>query len=289
MQQKDIRNGYRKHAALSQFHRWFLIYENSLVPLATQLDLLAADIKLKSGLGEAKGHDDYANRMSQIPKTWRNAHFVKSFRVDVKSNGEAVINAGITYLNEGMKPGFTRSAELSYAVELGKGAPLLPKLQLVIINQNSEGTVPAFTSAYEENRLKSLLHYWLALIEDPVRNLDPFREILADGFLLNFTSGKITNFKDFEKWFRGPASAVAASTHVMSGFKNDDLVATFDFDWNGITPDGKDLTAKTRHTWTVTDDPKRRFAQIKQMDVEVIEPFAPQQGSPQTSWANETQ
>ncbi len=270
--QKDIRDGYRKHAALSQFHRWFLLYENNLVPLANQFDLLATNIKLKSGLGDAKGHDAYAQRITQIPKTWRNAHFVKSVRADVKQNGDAVINAGITYLNDGMKPGFTRSAEMSYAVELGKGEPLLPKLQSVIINQNSEGTVPEFIPAYEENRLKSLLHNWLALIEDPARNPGPFGEILAAGFVLNFTSGKIDNFEDFENWFRDPASSVAASTHDISGFKHDGLNASFELDWAAITPEGQTLTAKTRHSWTVTDDPKQRFARIKQIDVEVLKP-----------------
>ncbi len=275
MPPQDIRDGYRKHAALAQFYRWFQLYENNDIPLANQLAILSPTATVKSGLGEAKGHDAYSARIAQLPKAWKNAHVVRSVRVDIKSDGSSSLNAGIVYLNQGMKPGITRSAELSYAVNLGKGEPLLPTLQTITINQNSEGTVPAFTPAYDENRLKSLLHYWLALVEDPARNLDPFHEILAAGFVLNFTSGRIASTEEFETWFRGPASSVAASTHVVSDFKNDGFNASFDLDWAGNTHEGQNLTAKTRHTWKVIDDPKHRFAKIKKIDVEMLKPFTP--------------
>ena len=47
------------------------------------------------------------------------------------------------------------------------------------------------------------------------------------------------------------------------------------FDWNGILPNATEMTAKTKHTWIVIDDPTERFARIKTMDVEVLEPFKP--------------
>ena len=46
------------------------------------------------------------------------------------------------------------------------------------------------------------------------------------------------------------------------------------FDWQGIRPDGKRMTAKTAHTWIVTDDPTERFARVERIRVETIEPFA---------------
>ena len=48
-----------------------------------------------------------------------------------------------------------------------------------------------------------------------------------------------------------------------------------DFDWAGVMPDGTELIAKTRHQWTATNDVTERFARIKTMDVEVLEPFRP--------------
>jgi hypothetical protein len=280
MSQEQVRQGYLKHAALAQFYRWYQFYENSESSLENQIDILAPDISLKSGLGEGKGHDDYRARVKQIPASWKNAHHIHSTKVSVLPGGEIDLSAEITYLNDGMKPGVVRSAELTYTTRLKSGGALLPKFTSIAIAQNSETTAPAFKDAYPQNRLASLMHYWLALIEDPARNLEPFREILADRFVLNFSGGKITDFAGFEKWFRGPASAVAASTHVVSNVRQEAAGAnqykfSADFDWQGILPDGKEMIAKTRHSWLVADNPKERFARIKTIDVEVLAPFAP--------------
>jgi hypothetical protein len=35
---------------------------------------------------------------------------------------------------------------------------------------------------------------------------------------MQFSSGLITDFEAFEQWFRGPASAVLASTHEIGNF-----------------------------------------------------------------------
>jgi hypothetical protein len=56
----------------------------------------------------------------------------------------------------------------------------------------------------------------------------------------------------FEAWLRGPGSAVAASTHAISGFSFEPRAAdTYDpqadLAWHGLSPDGKPMAAKTRH------------------------------------------
>ena len=191
------------------------------------------------------------------------------------------MGVGITYLNEGMMEGGTvRSAELSYTTTLAPSDTVLPKFTGIQIDQNSEGTVEAFRDVYPENRLLSLVHYWLALIEDPARNPEPVREILADEFALNFSSGVIKDFEGFKIWLAGPGSQVEASTHELSNFSHEVLAdgnykMNVDFDWQGILPDGNEMVAKTRHTWTVTDNPADRFAKISNVDVEILEPFAP--------------
>jgi hypothetical protein len=221
------------------------IYENPETTIANQLDFLARDIKLKSGLGEGVGHDAYVQRIDQLPKTWKNAHFVRSSLVTLGVDGVISLEASLTYLNQGMKPdGSVRTAELTYATTLHPTDTVLPEF---------------------------------LLIEDPKRRLEPFREVLADSFELQFSSGPITDFRAFEQRFRGPASAVAASAHEIGNFSCERVDRTtyrvqVDFGWQGILPNDQRMVGKTRHRWTVVDDPKERFARIKTLVVDVLAP-----------------
>jgi ketosteroid isomerase-like protein len=277
----QIKNGYLEHGALAQYHRWYQVYERAEGGIDNALDILAEDVVVTSGLGVAKGHEQYAQRVSQLPQSWKNAHHVRDVQVSINDDGAMALTADITYLNAGLlEDGGIRTADLTYTMALAPTESVLPKFTEITIAQNSDGTSDKFVDAYAENRLRSLVHYWLALIEDPSRNPEPVREILADGFALNFSSGAITDFAGFEAWLAGPGSQVAASTHVISEFsvmENADGTygMTADFDWAGILPDGSELVAKTRHNWTVTNDVTERFARILTVDVEVLEPFRP--------------
>jgi len=281
MSVEEIENGFRVNAALAQFHRWFLLYEEPRYGIANQLDILADDIRVVSGLGEAQGHDAYAARVAQLPSTWQNAHRVNAATVTVAPDGTLSLIAEVTYLNAGMlEDGGIRMADLTYQATLAAAAGDLPKFTTIAIDQNADGQAEAFVPAYGENRMRSLAHYWFALIEDPARDPEPVREILSEEFSLNFSSGAITDFDGFKAWLAGPASSVVASTHKISAFaqeRSDDGTyrVTMTLDWNGILPDGTELAAKTGHTWHVIDDPTQRFARIKTMDVVVLEPFQP--------------
>lgn len=283
MPTEEIVNGYRVNAALTQLHRWYLLYEEPQTDLANQLDLLTSDINLKSGLGEAKGHEDYRARVAQIPTDWKNAHLVNSTEFSFSDTGQITLTAEVGYVNQGILPeGAVRTAELAYSTTLLPTDGVLPKFSRIEISQKSEGTAETFVSAYAENRMRSLVHYWMALIEDPRRDPEPVREILADDFQLNFSSGPITDFDGFKAWLAGTGSQVKASTHKISSFSQEQLEngtyrIAMTFDWNGILPNDTELAAKTGHTWIVTDDPADRFPEIKMMDVEIIEPFAPKQ------------
>lgn len=281
MTQDEIRRGFQEHAALAQYHRWYQFYERPEGGIANAIDILSEDVVVTSGLGTANGHDEYAARVTQLPDTWQNAHHVQSTEIAHGEDGAMTLTAQIIYQNQGMLPDeAVRQAELTYTVELVPGETILPLLSNVLIAQNSESTGEMFVDAYAENRMLSLVHYWLALIEDPSRNPEPVREILASDFSLNFSSGAITDFDGFKEWLAGPGSQVTASTHVISNFTvtettSNTYAVTVDFDWSGIVPDGSELVAKTRHSWIVENDPTERFARIKTVDVEVLEPFRP--------------
>ncbi len=276
-----FRIGYLQHAAMAQFHRWYQYYEQAQPVLANQLDILSPQVRVKSGLGEVRGHAAYSERVAQLPKDWKNAHFLKDARVDVDADGAMRLTAQITYLNQGMLPdGAVRSAELTYATQLRPVAgSVLPKFESIEIMQHSEGRTEQFRAAYADNRLLSLVHYWLALIEDPSRNPAPARDILATPFRLNFSTGAITDFATFEAWLAGPGSQVSASTHQISNFScaslgGDRYSLSADFEWEGLRPDGTAMVAKTRHHWTVLDNPAERFARIQTVDVQVLQPSA---------------
>lgn len=284
MTHEDIRQGYKAHAALAQFYRWFQYYERPQGGIENALDMLAQDVMVESGLGTAKGHEEYAARVSQLPDSWQNAHFVTVKDIAFSEDGSAVLTADVAYLNTGMlDDGAVRRADLAYSVSLTPGTPLLPLAASIVIAPKADGTEDLWRDAYPENRVKSLVHYYLAVIEDPGRDPEPMRELLETDFSLNFSSGAITDFDGFAAWLAGPASQVDASTHIMSNFSvgesNDALLtASFDFDWAGLLPDGTELVAKTRHTWTMTNDVKERFARIKSVNVEILEPFRPKGG-----------
>ncbi len=281
MSMEDIKIGYKKHAVLAQLHRWYLFYEESAYGVANQLDILDKDIFVKSSLGEAKGHAAYQEGVKNIPQSWKNAHHIKSTEISFDDVDNVNMTVEITYLNVGALPdGALRSAELSYATKLVPTESVLPKFTEIVISPSEAGTAEKFVSAYSHNRARSLVHYWLALIEDPARDPEPAKEILAEDFSLNFSSGAITEFDAFKQWLAGPASQVVASTHQISNFSvieqgNNHYQVKMDFDWNGILPNQTEMTAKTRHTWMVTDDARERFARIKSMDVEILEPFTP--------------
>lgn len=280
----EIENGYKRHAALAQLHRWYLLYEEPRYGIANQLDILDPAITVASGLGTANGHEEYAARVRQLPTEWRNAHDVTDTKVDIAEDGSIALTATVVYQNQGLLPdGAVRSADLTYTTELVPTDGVLPKFTSIAIEQNSEGRAETFVSEYGDNRMLALVHYWLALIEDPRRDAAPVREILADGFTLNFSSGAITDFAAFEAWLAGPGSAVRASTHGIERFSQERLDdgtyrVTMEFPWNGILRNEQQMLARTKHTWIVEDDPSKRFARIRRMDVEVLEPFRPKDG-----------
>ena len=276
MSTQDVYEGFIRHAAMAQLHRWVQFYEHSEAKLENQLDILDEAVFVKSDLGEATGHEAYAERLKALPGTWLNAHFVSNPNFVLIEDGTVQLSADVRYVNKGMlADGAVRGAELSYTMELSPTNDVLPKFTRIEIAQVSNCTLGTFSSAYEANRLASLLHYWLALIEDPRRNPEPVREILAEGFSLNFSSGGITEFDEFKEWLEGPGSQIPASTYTLSDLVHEDygnqtysLSAVLD--WRGILPDGREVGSKTRHDWIVEDDPSERFARIKTMDVAVV-------------------
>lgn len=272
----DIQNGHIRHAALAQLHRWYQFYESPNATLENQLDILSDTISLKSGLGEAVGHAAYCERLKDLPDTWLNAHFVNNSVFRISPDGMIHMDVDLHYLNQGMLPDqAVRAAELSYKTVLSPSDTVLPKFTSIEISEKKDGIFDSFVPAYPENRLASLAHYWLALLENPEHDSEPFREILADGFSLNFASGALTDFEEFKEWLAGPVSQIPESTYDLSDLAHeqlDDNIYRFtaSLDWRAVLADGRDVTSKTKHVWLIEDNPAERFARIKTMDASAI-------------------
>ena len=116
---QDIENGYKRHGALTQLHRWYLLYEEPRYGVENALDSLDPDVKVVSGLGEANGHEEYSARVQQLPAEWKNAHDVHDAKVEIAEDGSISLTANITYQNQGLLPdGAVRTADLTYRTSL---------------------------------------------------------------------------------------------------------------------------------------------------------------------------
>jgi len=281
--EQKITQGYRTNAVMAQYYRWYQVYERPAGGHANATDLLTNDVTVTSGLGKATGHQAYIDGISKFPETWSNAHHVQSVNVEHREDG-AQLKAHVLYQNLGMLPeDALRQSNLDYLISFENTDTLLPKISSVEIQQSADSPEPnkqAYQDAYTNNRARSLVHYWFAIIEDPTRDPIPVKEILADEFSLNFASGKVTDYEGFTQWLTGPASQVVASTHTIANFTttalcDDKITVEMDLDWLGILPNQQWMSAKTRHIWLIENTVSERFARIKSMDIEILEAFKP--------------
>ncbi|GHO90493.1 hypothetical protein KSF_005410 [Reticulibacter mediterranei] len=80
------------HQVMTQAHRWFQPYEQPECDLQNQLDILASDVHIQTSLGEANGHQVYAQRFTSLPANWRNAHHVQTATVRRLNDGVSALN-----------------------------------------------------------------------------------------------------------------------------------------------------------------------------------------------------
>ncbi len=267
-----------QHLIKAQFYRWFQVYERPVnVPrIESQLELLVDEIIIDNPLsGERRGKAACAEALLLLTNS-KNAHHVSDICIIVQDEAKALLTATVHYQN--IRPDNERfSYAISYSVIVdinGKNLPFLSKVTIQPIEQTQE----IFEDTYPTNRVKSLIHYWLALVERLESDPEPFCELLADQFQLNFPSGLLTSKQDLETWILKSSTQLRLSAHIVD-FCHVEVVseneyrAVFECSWKGITLDGKQLTAVTRHTWDILNDPDVRFSQIKSAYVEAIQPF----------------
>lgn len=283
--ESELRKSYFEHVAAAQIYRWYAFYERPEATLANQLDLLGEQLKITSPEGEIDGRDVYAAYMEKLERPRRDAHEIKSLKLVSREGTQIKVAVELKYINTGLvKEGSVKTLDLAYQftfedrVTLEGREGVLPAITAIDITVVDQGRTSDFADTYATTRLTGLVNYWLALIESPNLSAEPFKELLAPSFNLNFSSGVIADFDAFTQWVEGPASAIEVSSHKIQNFSCEQLAEnrytlTVEFDWQGLLANGKTMTAITRHTWGMVDDPTERFARIHTIDVDVLETF----------------
>jgi len=266
-----------QHVAKVQLYRWYQLYERAINEqrIANQLDILEEDVYMKSAAGEMRGKVNYPERLT-VYKGWENAHHVEHVNITTTEKG-LHLEADLRYQNirpDGVKASYT----IHYNTEMVKGEGYLPKFSSIEIIPTGE-TNEVFEDAYPTNRVKSLMYYWIASMENLDGDVTPFKEVLSDDFVLNFsTSSTITSIVDLEKWLNGTPKQLTNSEHYPKNFEvkqimENEYEMTVEFDWKGRTKDGKSLEGTTKHTWYIIDNPNDRFAKVLKVDVVQTNPL----------------
>jgi hypothetical protein len=130
-------------------------------------------------------------------------------------------------------------------------------------------------------RARSVVHYFIALVENPARDPAPFREILADRFSLHYTPSPMTDLAALDAWVGGALSSVVASEHDIHAIDVASLggarsAVDVRMTSQALFPDGSGAISRNTQRWTIVDAGDR-FPRIEEIliDRDAVEFFGP--------------
>ncbi|MEM9621731.1 MAG: hypothetical protein AAF993_08790 [Pseudomonadota bacterium] len=261
-----VRRSYLEQAQLHQTHRWIVA---SLTQPSQELitQLLAEDAELLiNGRTETEGagvltfvSDLFVDQL--LPSVETKSLFIEG-ACAVQSNQLAPCTIELKF----------RDADADF--------PLITAVH-VTTQTGADITTDLTLNTIMRSRVLALKHRWHALVENPVKRAGPFREIIADGFTMDWERGSLSGFDALVDWVES-TKAIAAARHDIAAFdcsqadaldNEQHYNAQFEFAWSGISQEGQPMQAESQHRWLVVDDPSARFARIKRMDVHFKVPF----------------
>jgi hypothetical protein len=230
--EKRLKESHLQHAALAQLHLWL------------------------------QQHDAAAGGSS--------AYFLKAADIQLRNGAAIAIDAQIECLNADAGD-ITRCTARCHAAFQPTTA-VLPKIAEIRVAADARQHCDRFRPACDENRIRSLIHYFIALVEHPRHDPQPFRELLADPFSLNLVEPPIDSFAALSAWVAGPLSSVVAMKHVVGDLTlqrlgEHECSATVAMRSEALFPDGSGIASKTTQTWTVADDASAPFARIRKITI----------------------
>lgn len=271
-----------EHAAQVQFFRWLQLYEREMSPIRIQhqLEILAEDVFIQSMVGEMKGREHYPE-LIKVYAGWQNAHHVQNVTVYETMEGEMNLEADVVY--QSIQPDVSQKTyPIHYSTLLewdeGERLPLFCNINMAI---TGEAPAVPLSDAYPKNRLRALMHYWLFLLEQLEEDVAPFRELLAEEFVLDLSEqSHLTSIDDLASWLQRVSPQLESSNHYPRNFSVKTLgehayEMRVVFAWSGLSEDGQELAATTAHTWEIVDDVTARFPRIRRMSVKALRDFGP--------------
>jgi len=209
------------------------------------------------------------------------APFIIMLHRDVNRDGAFQFGDGVTVADA---PVFEGSTLIAMPMQVPSSTPVTPAL----IRSSAAEHLSKYESFRERadyrdapaaSRARALIHRWLVEVEAPTRSIETARPLFAPEFVMNFPSGPIDTTDALQAWLEGPAAAFAATRHVLSTVQHQEIepgrsTVEMVMNWDGLTHTGDRMHAKTQHRWTIVDG-GGDLPLIEQVDVEILEPFAP--------------
>jgi len=209
------------------------------------------------------------------------APFIIMLHTDVNLDGAFQFGDGVTVADA---PIFEGSTLIAMPMQVPMSTPVTPAL----IRSSAAEHMSKYQSFLERadyrddpaaSCVRALIHRWLVEVEASTRSIEKARPLFAPEFVMNFPSGPIDTTEALQAWLEGPAAAFAATRHVLTNVQHREIepgryTVEMVMNWNGLTQTGDRMRAKTQHRWTVIDG-AGDLPLIKQVDVEILEPFAP--------------
>lgn len=161
---------------------------------------------------------------------------------------------------------------------LDRGTAFLPRFRSVASDCDMPSALP-ISATY---RASAAVHYFIALVENPARDPEPFFELLADRFSLHYTAVPVTDAGALRSWVTGRLASVVASEHdihniICTDLGNGRYTVEVTMKSQALFPDGAGAISRNKQLWTMIDEPGWRFPRITEIliDRDAVEFFGP--------------
>lgn len=253
--ERRLRQSPARHAALAQLHRWCHWRSEGLQGRPAPLDLF----------------DRAAGAIPPLqlegPLHLRHTH------VHGPESGVILIDATLEHFSAIRHHGerVQRSVSTCSATLKEADGPL-PRILGVTMTRGETDWVAPTHPVDPAHRLRSLAHYFTALVEHPRREPKQFEELLAQPFRLDYLDPPIEDSAAFASWVTGPLSSVLASSHAISDVcvhstGLHEYAMTMTMDSEALFPDGGGLYSHNTQHWIVSDDGRERFPRIRHVAI----------------------
>jgi hypothetical protein len=275
--EKYFKDSSDRHKVMTQFYRMIQILDYSYSGNEDFSDLFAYNMEYKSLKSHINGLVDFEEFINGVKKDKQSFH-IENVTINIDEFGKFIVFADILR-QELNKNGACITNELNCRVMMLNKENALPVIEKIEIVSVQELPSTIYKKSYAYNRARSVAHYWIYILENLDQCISFYDEILAPKFKVNTKSGEtITDIISYREWLRAGDARVSYTSHTYRMFEilyedKDEIRFKFQFDWQGYSTNHKPMLAKSQHHWVILNNQGNRFAQIKEIDMNMIIPF----------------